>query len=256
MAELMGHLPWLIAVAFLALSGFLVFSRAERSQLLHKLKGELGDSRRELASANKKVTDQQDRYEKAKSDLARLQKQQKELKQQLHDTRSKGGKKSGKATAGEDTVSKQSLRRSEARVEELEGELDTVKSRLKSVFEELQAMKEASQASYASKVEKMAAEAGGVSEKELKKALGDARREAGREAEEKLQEKFEERFSGLKKDLRNFKRKAAEEMAMARRMRKRYEDSHRAYFITQGQLEMAHDRIFFLESGGQHRRPH
>ena len=246
-------LPLGLASLFFLTTCFLLFSRAERTRSIIELRNEVTESRREASTVTRKLEEAQGRYGTAKSELSQIQREYKELKQQLHVARQK---KSGTPTGTESSdPSDMALRRAEARVEELEAQLKAELSRLRAFRDRAESLENKEKATIAEQVARIAASTGGVSEDAHNQAVESARREAATAARVALKDELRGEVETIKTVARTERRERAAAAASARKLQRRYEDAHRAYHITQGQLEMAHDRIFFLETG-THRRAH
>ena len=243
-------------VILLGATFMLSMGRLEKLQQLRGLEGELTEARRGTQNATKKLEDHQSRYDKISADLGRTQNQFKDLKKQHHNSREqieqlKAGKRKSKVVDSNQSEA----RRAQARVEELEGELKAVRGKLDKVRSDHKNLKEGKEARLADQVAKIAGEAGGVSEDDVRRAVQDAERQTRKTISQELKDQHKEEMNGLRSRLDKARNEIKSLAIETRKMRRRYEDSQRAYTITQGQLEMAHDRIFVLEMGA-HRRPH
>ena len=243
----------LASVLFLGSTCFLLMGRADRARALQEMDDSLTGARRDLMAVTKKQEESQNRYNKATSELSRFQREHKEMKQKLHSAREKASK--GRASRDTNAGLESELIRSKSRVSELEAQVADQAKRVRAQRTEMQSLKTARPESAAEEVTRVAAEQGGVSEEEVQRAVSAARREGLHEARNQLGAEHGEQIQILKKAVHVERKDRALAAVEARRSLRRYQDSQRAYAITQGQLEMAHDRIFFLETG-THRRPH
>jgi chromosome segregation ATPase len=243
----------LAGVFFLGTTCFLLMGRADRARAVLDLDQSLTGARRDLATATRKLEEGQARHHKTTSELSQLQREHKEHKQKLHAAREKANK--GRSSRESHVAVEGELVVVRSRVAELEAQVADQSKRLRSQRTELDTLKNAKPEGAAEVVSRAAAEQGGVSEEALQRALAEARREVASEVRVQLREDHGEQIGVLKRAVHTERRDRAAAAVEARRNLRRYQDSQRAYAITQGQLEMAHDRIFFLETG-THRRPH
>jgi len=234
----------LSAVVLLILSVVLWLSRAELATELSKLKDAESLARRDSQNATKKLEDQQKKYDKSATDLATAQQQVKDLKQQLHNKRDelKRRKRHGDEGSEKQLQDEQQQRRAMARLEELEGLHKELRSKNKELAAQL-VDKQAESKSLTDRITRVAAEEGGVSEEEVLNAVQEAKRTAAQEVRRELVSQHKSDSQRLHDRIRSMTRDAAQREVAVRRLGARYEDAHRAYAITQGQLEMATDRF-------------
>ena len=243
----------LAGVFFLGTTGLLLMGRADRARALQDMEEALTGARRDLAAATKKQEEAQARHGKTSSELSQLQRENKEMKQKLHQAREKADK--GRASRDSSAALEGDLVRAQSRVEELEAQVKDQSRRLRAQRTELDALKGAKPPSAEEVAVRAAAEQGGLSEEELQRALRGARHEAAAEVRDQLKSEHGEQIAVLKKAVHTERKDRAEAAVQARRSLRRYQDAQRAYAVTQGQLERAPARIYFLEPG-PHRRPH
>ncbi|NUN12807.1 MAG: hypothetical protein HUU55_04150 [Myxococcales bacterium] len=254
-----------ISVALLvAATLWLLVRGAERNQELDRYKNAEHDARREAGAASKRAEEAAARSDKLTAELAKVNNQVKELKQQVNDAKeqAKQTKKAQKVEKEPENVDraaeKVALRRANARIEELEGELSHLRDQTIQLKEALQEAMDvaAKKPEVVEVVVQKAVESGStITEDDVRRAVADARRSARKEAQEEARGKVEADVARQAERIEKLKRAIVEREVELRRLRKRFGDAELAFVTTQGQLEMAHDRICFLETG-KHRRPH